>query len=184
MGEPTPKTTLAEGRYLRFVRLGRWEFVERINVTGIVGIVAVTAGGKLLLTEQVRPPVGGSVVELPAGLAGDVRGAEDEALAEAARRELEEETGYRAERLTVLASGTVSAGISGEELTLMLAENLTRVGPGGGDAGEDIRVHEVALAEVEGFLERRIAAGARVDLKLYAGLYFLDRRRGAGAEAE
>ena len=45
-------TCLGEGRYLRLVRLGHWEYVERKNISGIVLILALTADGKLVLTEQ------------------------------------------------------------------------------------------------------------------------------------
>jgi hypothetical protein len=41
-------TVLADGKYLRLVRRRGWEYVERRNITGIVGIVAVTDDGKLV----------------------------------------------------------------------------------------------------------------------------------------
>ena len=88
--------TVAEGKFIRLVRKGTWEYVTRKGVCGIVAMVALTDDGKLVFVEQDRPPVGKRVVELPAGLAGDKAGEEDEALADAARRELLEETGYEA----------------------------------------------------------------------------------------
>src|SRR5580704_13589060 len=91
-----PKRTLFEGKHIRMVARGDWEYAERKNVTGIVAIIAVTAEGKLLLVEQYRPPLGKTVIELPAGLAGDIAGQEGEAMVTAARRELLEETGYEA----------------------------------------------------------------------------------------
>src|SRR5436190_21784999 len=95
-GADVADEVLYEGKFRRYVRRGGWEYVARRNVTGIVGIIAVTDDGKLVLVEQFRPPVGKNVIEIPAGLAGDVAGSEHEALAEAARRELLEETGYEA----------------------------------------------------------------------------------------
>ena len=53
-----------------------------------VGIVAVTSDGRLLLVEQFRIPVGKNVIELPAGLVGDLPGQEEESLKLAAQREL------------------------------------------------------------------------------------------------
>src|SRR5512142_3214140 len=102
------RQTIAEGKYLRFVKRGRWEYVERTQVSGIVGVLAVTDDNKLILVEQYRPPLQNPVIELPAGLAGDTPGTAGEALAIAARRELLEETGYEASGMELLTNGVVS----------------------------------------------------------------------------
>ncbi len=168
--------TLKQGRYLRLVVDRGWEWCERVNASGIVVIVAVTPNddaapqGRLLLVEQERRPFGARVIELPAGLAGDHDDA-DEAMATAALRELEEETGYTAERMAPLFEGPVSAGMTTEYLHWVQGHGLRRIGPGGGDASEDIVVHEVPLDRVEAFLEERRAIGVLVDPKVYAGLY-------------
>ncbi len=164
---------LGEGRFLRLLRRGRWEFVERPNLRGVVGIVAVTGEGKLLLVEQYRQAVGATVIELPAGLAGDLPGAEGEELATAAQRELREETGYAAARMTFLCDGPPSAGVTNEVITLFLAEGLEKVEDGGGDETEEITIHEVPLAEVARWLEDRRREGKMLDLRIYTGLYFL-----------
>ena len=78
------KKTLYEGKFVRFVDLDGWEFVERHGASGIVIIIAVTDARRLVLVEQFRPAMGKQVVELPAGLAGDIEGQEDEALITAA----------------------------------------------------------------------------------------------------
>ena len=166
------KKTLYDGRHTRFVSLGKWEFVERKGVTGIVGIVAVTEEGKLLLVEQYRPPVGKFVIEIPAGLAGDVAGQETEQLATAARRELLEETGYEAAGMTFLADGASSAGITSEIITLFRATDLKKTGAGDGDGSEEITVHEVPLGEVRQWLQARREEGKLIDLKVYSALYF------------
>ena len=108
------KETLHEGQYVRLVRENGWEFVERTIPTGIVLIVAVTEDDRVLLLEQFRPPVGRPTIELPAGLAGDIPGHRDENMATAARRELLEETGYRATDMVCLTEGPPSPGISSE----------------------------------------------------------------------
>jgi len=90
------KEVLYQGRHVDFVKVGNWEFADRPAISGIVAIAAVTPEGEALFVEQFRPPVGKLVIELPAGLAGDVSGSEKEELAEAAKRELLEETGYEA----------------------------------------------------------------------------------------
>jgi ADP-ribose pyrophosphatase len=163
---------LWEGRHLKMILRNGWECVERPGVTGIVGIVAVTDDNKLVLVEQYRPPVGGPVVELPAGLVGDVAGQAEEGLEDAARRELEEETGYRAEKLERLCEGVPSAGMSDEVITLFLATGLRKTGPGGGDESEDIVVHEVPLVDVMDWLSLQEQRGVRIDLKVYTGLWF------------
>ena len=86
---------LFEGRYLRLRSAGHWEFAERVGISGVVAVVAITPSGALLLVEQFRIPVGSQVIELPAGLAGDGDFA-GENLQTAAQRELEEETGWTA----------------------------------------------------------------------------------------
>jgi len=172
MKRPPERRVILEGRYLRFLRRGRWEYVERVGTSGIVVIVPVTADGKLVLVEQFRVPVGRRVIELPAGLAGDTPGARRESLAAAARRELLEETGYAAGRLELVSVGPISAGLSTELISVYLARGARRVARGGGDATEDIRVHAVPLTEVEAWLRRAGKRGRLVDVKVYAGIHF------------
>ncbi|MCA9257781.1 MAG: NUDIX hydrolase [Planctomycetales bacterium] len=158
---------LYEGHYLALVARGRWEYATRTVKRPAVAIVAITDDRKVVLVEQYRIPVGCNVVEIPAGLTGDVEGAEDEALLVAAQRELLEETGYEADRWTELGFSYSSPGLTDESLMIFLAEGLRRVHGGGGDASENIQVHEVPLdAAVEWGRQR----SAVVDLKLLAGL--------------
>jgi ADP-ribose pyrophosphatase len=164
---------LYDGKYLRLMRTGHWEYAERVGICGIVGIVAVTPEGALLLVEQHRPPVHAPVIELPAGLAGDHPGTDNEALADAAARELLEETGYAAETMTLLTAGPPSAGTTSEVITLFRADGLRRAGDGGGDHTESITVHAVPLPEVPAWLEARRQAGALIDQRIYTGLWFL-----------
>lgn len=172
----TDATTLGEGKFLRLVRQGKWEFCERHGSTGVVGIVATTAVGEIVLVEQWRDPVGARCVELPAGLVGD--DGMSESSADAAGRELEEETGYRAEVVTPLISnGCVSAGLTSETVDLVRAENVVKTGDGGGLEGEEIEVHLVPLAEIDTFLQAKQQDGRLVDFKVWAGLWFC---RGGG----
>lgn len=163
-------TRLHEGDYLRLLRRGHWEYVERTNSHGVAVIVAVTGAGELLLVEQYREPVARRVIELPAGLVGDV--GENETLLEAARRELLEETGYAAGEIEIACSGPVSAGLSNEVTTFCIARGLERAGPGGGDATEDITVHAIPLIEADTWLRTR-PGDIAVDPKIYTGLYLL-----------
>jgi ADP-ribose pyrophosphatase len=106
-------------------------------------------------------------------MVGDDLGGADEAQAEAARRELIEETGFEAGKIDMVSHGASSAGLTSEIVTLFLATELKRVGAGGGVAHENIVVYEVPLAEIVPWLEAKASAGVLVDPKVYAGLYFI-----------
>ena len=167
-------TTLFRGKWLTLKARGRWEFVERNTPGGAVIIVAVTPQDRVLFVEQYRVPIRAFTIEMPAGLVGDLEHASDEDISGAARRELEEETGYAAARIVPLHSGPSSAGMSTEMMHFVRALDLRRVGDGGGDETEDIVVHEVPRAEAGEWLRRMAARGYSIDPKLFAGLWFLE----------
>ncbi len=167
------KTTLFEGKHLRLLKVGHWEYVERTNATGVAIILAITPENKIVLVEQFRIPLGKRVIELPAGLAGDTPGAASEALATAAKRELLEETGYAAEEMVFLTEGPPSAGLTSETVTFFRAKSLRRLSAGGGSEGEDIQVHEIELAKVHDWLAEKSSHGWLIDPKVYTGLYFV-----------
>ena len=165
---------LYEGRWLRMCRRGRWEYAERTHGEGMaVIIVAATPDDRVLFVEQPRVPLGARTIEMPAGLVGDQPG--EDTLEDAARRELEEETGWRPGRVEVLLVGPTSSGMSNERIAFVRALDLERVGPGGGDDSERITVHEVPRAEAPAWLVRKRDEGYEVDLKLWAGLWMLER---------
>ena len=169
---------LYEGKFLRLLRQGEWEYVERNNCTGIVIIVALTNDEKVIFVEQYRPPVGKKVIEFPAGLVNDRKGKKKESLFAAAKRELFEETGYRAKRIVTLLKGPVSAGSSSDQVTLLQATQLEKTGKGGGDDFESISVHEVSLQKAHQWLKKMEAQGYLIEPKIYAGLYFLHAYNG------
>lgn len=139
-----------------------WESIERVNCDGVVAIVPLTEDGHLVLIRQFRPPVGGHVVEIPAGLCSV-----GETLRDAALRELIEETGYAAGSLHFLTEGPLSSGMSSEMLAVFLATDLVFAGIGKRDETEDIEVLKVpleSLYEELKWLERR---GNLIDLKVY-----------------
>lgn len=163
---------LGEGIHLRLLVHKGWEYLERTQARYAVVIVALTHDGKLVLVEQYRPPVQSRVIELPAGLVGDVPQEGMDDAREAARRELLEETGYDAAELEYLTEGPPSPGLSNELVIFFRARQLRRSGAGGGVEGEQITVHEVPLLQAEAWLDKRRRAGIMIDPKTYAGLFF------------
>lgn len=166
--------TLHKGKYLALVKQGHWEYADRVGATGAAIILAVTSENKILLVEQYRIPVHSRTIELPAGITGDE--AQNESDADAARRELLEETGFEAATVEPLMTGPASSGLTSETVTLFLATGLKRIHSGGGIENEQITVHEIALDDVDSWLATKRREGCLIDPKLYAGLYFLLRR--------
>lgn len=153
-----------EGKWIRIVRDGRWEFVERCGGVHAVVILAEHEG-KVILVEQARVPLGNrKCLELPAGLVGD----EDPGatVEDTAIKELEEETGFTATHVERLGEFFSSPGMVAEGFTLVRANGLTRIGDGGGTEHEEIEVHLVPRADVAAFVEQKRAEGCAIDVKL------------------
>ncbi len=162
---------LHKGRFLSLISKNGWEFTSRVGSTGVVAIVACTDNDEVLLVEQFRPPVGKTVIEIPAGLAGDIAGSESESFAEAARRELLEETGYSAATIRELQTGPSSAGLTDELITFFEATDLTKVDEGGGDDSESITVHRIPRADLRAWLNQQAASDKLIDPKIAAALW-------------
>ena len=96
-----------------------------------IGAVVILAehDGKVVLVEQFRVPLGRRCLELPAGLVGDE---DDMGVEETALKELEEETGFGAERIERLGEFYSSPGMASEGFTLVRAHGLSKIGAGGG----------------------------------------------------
>ncbi|MEP6898934.1 MAG: NUDIX hydrolase [Rhodanobacter sp.] len=169
-----PVETLYEGKWLTLRKRGRWEYAERNNPGGAVIILAVTPQDTVLFVEQYRVSILQNTIEMPAGLVGDVAELADESALLAAQRELEEETGYRCQRVEFVHRGPSSSGMSTEMITFVRAWDLEKVGPGGGDETENIVVHEVPRNEAGAWLFARAAEGYSIDPKLFAGLWFIE----------
>jgi ADP-ribose pyrophosphatase len=170
------RKVLFKGKFLRFVQEGKWEYVERVKARGVVAVVAVTADRRVVLTDQYRAAVGRNVIDLPAGLAGDVVGQEDEAFAESALRELIEETGYGSKSIEHVADCPSSPGLTSEIVSFFVAKDLKRKSLGGGVEGEQIEVHTPSIRGIDRWLASQVAAGKMIDGKVYTGLYFAKRR--------
>jgi ADP-ribose pyrophosphatase len=164
----SPVQTMWAGKYISALKRGRWEYVSRTGSTNAVVILA-EHDGKVILIEQYRVPVGARCLELPAGLVGDE---DEQATVEGtAVKELEEETGYTANRIERLGQFHSSPGMVAESFTLVRAHGVRKIGEGGGTEHEDITVHLVAREDIPAFIQSRRDAGSAIDVKL---LLFLD----------
>ena len=126
---------------------GRIRTREVVEHPGSVAIVGVTNDGNVLLLRQSHHAIGRTLLGIPAGTLEP--GETPEACA---RRELEEETGYRAGHLTQLASYYTSPGYSNERLTIFHANDCE---PAGGEIDPDelIRVTMMPVTDVSRLLE-------------------------------
>lgn len=154
-----------QGKFVTAKVRGKWEYVSRARGIRAAVILAIDEDNHVILVEQFRVPLGKICIELPAGLIGDGDEA-DEPAELAGARELEEETGYRAERMETLGEFYSSPGMVTESFTLLRARGLTKVGPGGGTPGENITVHRVPLVGMEAFIAERRAQSDAIDVKI------------------
>jgi ADP-ribose pyrophosphatase len=151
-------TTLPDGREIRR---------DAIFHPGAAVILPVLADGRVCLLRNERFVTGETLWELPAGTLEP-----DEPPEQAARRELEEETGYQAARWRKLAEFYASPGVMNEILHLFVAEDLSP-GPTRHEADEQIETHLVAFEQALGWA----VDGTIRDGKTITGLLLWDRLR-------
>jgi ADP-ribose pyrophosphatase len=174
--DPPLGETIASGRgfdgvhvHVRVDRVrlpsGRIAIREVVEHPGSVAIVAVTRERQVLLLRQSHHAIQSTLLGLPAGTLGPKESPEA-----CARRELEEETGYRPGQLTRLATYYVSPGYTDEQQALFRADNCEPAG-GAIDPDELIHLVPVPLAEISGL----VGTGLRqiADAKTLLGLLFL-----------
>jgi ADP-ribose pyrophosphatase len=164
-----PVEVMWAGKFVRAVRRGKWEYASR---TGNISAVVILAEheGKVILIDQPRVPLGERCLELPAGLVGDTD--PDATIEDTAIKELEEETGFTADRIERLGEFYASPGMLSEGFTLVRAHGVRKIGDGGGDENEDINVHLVGRADIPNFIEQKRAEGFGIDVKLLIFMNF------------
>lgn len=157
------------------VEVQTWEGPRRrrevVRHPGAVGVVAVTPSGEVVLIRQLREAVGEAILEIPAG----IRDVEGEDPAETARRELWEETGYRAASVRPLGRIIPSPGFSDEAVELYLADAT-------GDGEPEPRVEVVSMPLDDAVAA--VAAGSITDAKTAVAILLAARLpadAGAGA---
>jgi ADP-ribose pyrophosphatase len=180
--EITRQEVLYEGKYLRMVNryfktdIGEeiaWETVERRNIygKGAVVVVALTVGKELILERNWRAPLGSFIIQFPAGLC-DKEGEGEE---EAARRELLEETGYRAERLIPIISAPLCPALTSTRATHFFAPKAKFIGEESRDATEEIEVLKVPVEKLDDFL-LNIPEDTELDLRVPGILWVLQKK--------
>jgi 8-oxo-dGTP pyrophosphatase MutT (NUDIX family) len=123
---------------------------------GGVAVLALTDDGRLVMVEQFRHGTRTLSLELPSGVVDD-----GEAPEEAARRELREETGFEGGEPRVLGCFELNPSWQKTAVHAVLVRGARRDGEKDEDAGEDIRVRLLPVAEVRrGVLAGEIDAAA------------------------
>lgn len=123
---------------------------EIVNHPGAVAIIAITEEKKIVLINQFRKPLEKTIVEIPAG-----KLERDEDPLDCAKRELEEETGYKSSNLEFISSFYTSPGFANEIIYLYFTDKI-ELGEINRDEDEFIDVIEATLPEAEKMIENQI----------------------------
>ena len=158
------------GRIIRLIQeelscRGRRIIRETIEHPGAVVVLPVLPDGRLVLVRQYRRAVDRWLLELPAGTR-DRRESETAC----ARRELEEEAGWRAGQLRLLSRFYAAPGCLSERMTLFLATGLRRTTPHP-EPDESLRPATLTLQAAV----RKIRTGAICDAKTIIGILWLSQ---------
>lgn len=140
---------------------------EIVKHQGAVAVMPITKDGKLIVVRQFRKPLERSIVEIPAG---KLERGEDPL--ECAKRELEEETGFKAKEYKHISSFYTSPGFADELLHLYMATGLVE-GECKPDEDEFVEVMYVTLEEARKLHE----AGEIRDAKTVLALFVMENER-------
>ncbi|MFC1925220.1 NUDIX hydrolase [Chloroflexota bacterium] len=179
----TGKRVLFEGNYLRLVKkdidageLGNWtwETIERVKVygRGAVVIAAITRDKELILERNWRAPLESYILQFPAGVM-DIEGESEE---DAARRELQEETGYQAGDMIPIISVPLTPDFTATRATHFFAPDVELTGEGFTDVPEVIEVIKVPLEQLGDYF-LNIPADTEIDLRVPGLLWILKQRK-------
>ncbi len=162
---------LTDGKLLKAyrdeVRLpdGKTSVREWIDHPGAAAVVALFEDGTTLLVRQFRYPPRRTFLEVPAGKFD----AQGEAPEEVARREMEEETGWKPGRLTPIGEAHPCIGYSNETIHFFLAESLER-GEAALEEGEFLEVETLGFEEAV----KKARQGELADMKTVTALFFAE----------
>src|SRR6476620_1722726 len=141
--------------------------LEVVRHPGAAAIVPMKDEGTVVLIRQYRVAAGGYIYEIPAGKLDPGEDPTD-----CATRELEEEIGYRAERIEKLATFFTAPGFTDEIMHLYVANNLVR-GTQRLDRDEVLEVVEMPLQTAM----NHIQDGTIRDAKTIVGLQWIYLQR-------
>ena len=166
-------TIIHQGRFLDIrrddVRLpnGKTTTREWINRPGAACIVPILPDDQIALIRQYRYPVSQEMIELPAGKLDFGESPE-----ECAKRELEEEIGYKTSKLTYLTHIHPAIGFASEKMWLYLAEELVKT-ERNTDHDEFVELIPTTVENAVSMVwERKIT-----DVKTIIGILWLDKLR-------
>lgn len=144
--------------------IAEWDYIHH---DGAAAVVAVDADGKFLMVRQYRNALDRFTLELPAGKLDDPK----EPTLECAKRELEEETGYRAGKMEYLLTVNTTVAFCNEKIDLYLATDLTKTEQHL-DPDEEINVERWNIED----LKQMIYEGKMTDAKTIAGILTYDAK--------
>ncbi len=144
---------------------GRASGREFVVHPGAAAMVPIFPDERILIERQFRYPIGEVFVEVPAGKLDP-----GESALQTARRELVEETGYRANEWAFLTRLHTAIGFSDEAIDLFLCRDLVHTGQALDD-GEFLEIEIVTL----GWLMDELRAGRLSDVKTQIAVFWLER---------
>ena len=146
---------------------GKTALRDIVEHPGGVGIVAITDDNKILMVKQYRKPIEKAIIELPAGKLD-----KDEDHEVCGRRELEEETGYKAKEFTYLGYMYPSPGFDDEVTHLYLARDLYK-GEVNLDEDEYLDVYKYDISEVKEMIMNNEINDAKTVIGFFKAMEYL-----------